>query len=109
MLAREVEPSLVHRLIAALPAFLRARGQRSPLWLFTTNYDVVLERELAAAGEEIHVLSYIEKDGLFVHTAPDASVRVIERPEAIRDLEPPRTVVVRLHGGIVFGPGTTSQ
>jgi hypothetical protein len=106
MLGTPIAASEVYQVIIALPAFLRARGPASSTWIFTTNQDTVLERELSAGGESFHVLYYMEEDGLFAHTAPDGSVRVIERPEAIRDLEAPGTVVVKLNGGIVHGAGS---
>lgn len=103
MVAPEIEPSAVYRVVTALPAFLRSRGQHSPVWILTTNYDAVLEQELERLGEPFHVFYFMEPDGLFAHTAPDGSVRVIERPDAIRDLRPPGTVVVKMNGGIMHG------
>ena len=36
-------PSVLHRLIAALPAFLRERGATAPLLILTTNYETSME------------------------------------------------------------------
>jgi SIR2-like domain len=45
----------------------------------------------------------MQPNGLFAQVAPNGSVRVIERPEAIREPGTPETVVVKLNGGIVLG------
>jgi SIR2-like domain len=101
-LDRPVPLGAVYEFLVALPGVLRAR-KKGPLWVFTTNYDAVLERGLIAAGEPFHVLYYLEPQGHFAHTAPDGTVRVIERPEAVRRLAPEATVVVKLNGGIADG------
>src|SRR5262249_14278119 len=71
-------PSAVHRLLAALPGLLRAtnRLQAAPLWVFTTNYDTLMEEALTTAGERFHLLYYIggtatEDEGLFVERSAD--------------------------------------
>ena len=101
-------PSAVHRLLAALPGLLRAtnRLQAAPLWVFTTNYDTLMEEALATAGERFHLLYYIggtatEDEGLFVERSADGLVRIIERPENLRSLDPASNVIVKLNGGLV--------
>ena len=100
--------SAVHQFLAALPRLMRAtrRRQAAPLWIFTTNYDTVMEHALTAAGESFHLLYYAggtatEYDGLFFERFADGLIRVIERPENLRYLDPPTNVIVKLNGGIV--------
>jgi len=93
----DLTPTLVHRFAAALPGYLRSRSVLASLWIFTTNYDTALEDALTKAREPFHVLHYQDADGCFLHAAPDGSTRVIERPEAIRELA--GTTVVKLNGG----------
>ena len=101
---RRVDASEVHRMLALLPSHLRAGGQHAPVWILTTNYDTVMEQQLEEAGEPFHVLYYTKAEGLFTHTDPDGHARIIERPEAIRELTAPATVLVKLNGGLVHGP-----
>jgi SIR2-like domain len=102
-LSQPIEPSVVYRLVAALPAFLRRRGVEDAPWVATTNYDTVLEQQLAARKEPFHVIYWMQPQERFAHVGADGSVRVIERPEAIRDLRPACTVILKLNGGIVYG------
>jgi hypothetical protein len=96
-------PTVVHQFVAALPAYTRSlRWTRT--WILTTNYDTAMEDALRAADEPFHVLHYCEKDGRFVHLAPDGSARVIERPDAVRDLPGIGAVLVKLNGGIAHEP-----
>lgn len=88
----------MHEFVAAPPAYVRSRWSRT--WILTTNFDTAMEDALRAADEPFHVLYYREKDGRFIHLAPDGAARVIERPDAIRDLPGSGAVVVRLNGGI---------
>ena len=97
----QIEPSAVYRFIAAIPSFVRSRSQNHPTWIVTTNYDTVLERTLEDARQPFHVLYYMEPEGQFLHISPYRKARVIERPAAIRDLEPAATVVVKLNGGLL--------
>jgi hypothetical protein len=105
-------PSAVHRLLAALPGLLRTtkRLQAAPLWVFTTNYDILMEEALATVGERFHLLYYIggtatEEEGLFVERSADGLVRIIERPENLRSLDPASNVIVKLNGGLVHDGG----
>jgi hypothetical protein len=104
MLAAPIAAGPVHQLVTAIPSFRRSLGSDRPTWIFTTNYDTIVERELTTAGEPYHLVYYMEEEGLFAHTDPDGAVRVIERPEAIRTLDGSATVVVKLNGGIVSAP-----
>jgi hypothetical protein len=102
-------PSAVHRVLAALPAFLRATtGRTLPLWVLMTNWDTLMEEALTAAGERFHLLYYIggtarQDHGLYAERSPDGSVRIIERPENLRSLDPASNVIVKLNGGLVHG------
>jgi hypothetical protein len=100
-LDKPITPGLIHQMLVALPGLLRSLGQKAPMWVFTTNYDATLERELRKAKEPFHLLYYMEPEGRFAHVAPDGAVRVIDRPDAVRDLRPTASVVVKLNGGIV--------
>src|SRR5262249_10901070 len=100
--AREYEPGPVHRVLASLPALLRARGL--PLQtLITPSFDRTLERAFAEAGEEVDVLSYValgRDRGKFVHRAPDGSTRAIDEPNVEVGLTTEeRTLVLKIHGG----------
>jgi DNA-binding SARP family transcriptional activator len=104
LLARDVAPTAVHRLFAALPPLLRERGAPHQL-LVTTSYDLALEQAFLDAGEEFDVVSYVASGrdrGRFSHVAPDGTVRTIELPntyatELSLDL---RTAILKLHGGL---------
>jgi hypothetical protein len=104
----QVEPSLVYRLLAALPGFLRATGrsEAASQFILTTNYDTILEQTFEEAGEPFHLFYYIgsgQDEGLFAHRAPDGRERVIERPENIRGPLEPGTIIVKMNGGLVYG------
>jgi SIR2-like protein len=102
-------PSAVHRLLAALPAVLRNKkeAKAGPLWIFTTNYDTMMEEAFNDAGEPFHLLYYAggtatENEGLFIEQRADGSVRVIERPDNMRSLNTDAPVIVKLNGGLVY-------
>ncbi len=97
-------PTSLHRLLARLPAALRERGDPQPLVL-TTNYDDLLERALAEAGETYDVVWYEAKrgplQGRFLHRPPSGEVIPIERPNEYTGVGlGERTVVLKLHGAI---------
>jgi hypothetical protein len=103
-------PSVVYRLLAALPGLLRTTNRPQPLWVLTTNYDTLMEEAMAMAGEQFHLLYYIggtatEDEGLFVERSADGLVRLIERPENLRSLDPTSNVIVKLNGGLVHNGG----
>ena len=68
-------PTSLHRLLARLPAILRARG-KAQLLVLTTNYDDLIERALEEAGEAFDVVWYEAKpgplQGRFMHRPPRA-------------------------------------
>jgi hypothetical protein len=97
-------PTSLHRLLARLPALLRERG-RSQLVVLTTNYDDLVERALADAGEAFDVVWYEAKpgplQGRFLHRPPDGPVVEIELPNKYTGLAlAERPVVLKLHGAI---------
>jgi hypothetical protein len=97
-------PTSLHRLFAQLPAVLREQG-RPQLLLLTSNYDDLLERALAEAGEPVDVVWYEAKrgpfQGRFLHRPPEGEVVPIERPNEYTGLSlDERTVVLKLHGAI---------
>lgn len=104
LLEASVEPTALHRFLAALPPLLRERGLPHQL-LVTTSYDLALEQALLAAGEEFDVVSYVASGrhrGRFVHRNPSGETRVIELPNtyATELSLDRRTVVLKLHGGL---------
>lgn len=101
----DYQPNRVHRLLAEIPARLRAEGRDSPCQLIvTTNYDDALERAFADAGEEFDVVYYvIERDepGRFVHLRRDGKRVAIPKHTAYRDFAlGERTVVLKIHGAV---------
>jgi SIR2-like domain len=97
-------PTSLHRFIARLPALLRERERPQPLFL-TTNYDDLVERALAAAGEPFDVVWYEAKrgpsQGRFLHRLPGGDVVPIVRPNKYTGLAPAeRPVILKLHGAI---------
>jgi SIR2-like domain len=97
-------PNSLHRLLARLPALLREGGQPQ-LLVLTTNYDDLVERALAEAGESFDVVWYEAKrgplQGRFLHRSPDGQVVAIDRPNKYTGLAlTERPVVLKLHGAI---------
>jgi DNA-binding SARP family transcriptional activator len=87
---RDYAPGPVHRFLAELPGLLRARGVPSPV-IVLTGYDHAVERALTDTGETFDVVSYIavgRERGRFLHTAPDGTRTVVERPNRYADLAP---------------------
>jgi len=97
-------PTSLHRLLARLPPAMRERGSQQPLVL-TTNYDDLVERALAEAGEAFDVVWYEAKrgpqQGRFLHRTPSGDVIPIERPNKYTGLDlDERSVILKLHGAI---------
>ena len=101
-------PSVIHRLIAALPELLRRRGAAAPIWVMTTNYDTFVERSLADMDERFHLLYYASDyepgQSSFFERRVDGIARRIVRPDYLLQLDGPSTVVVKLNGGLAFYP-----
>jgi len=80
--AAALEPGVLHRFVAALPALARKHGCPSPL-VVTTNYDLALERAFADAGEEVDVVAYVAAGphrGRFWHQPPGQPPRPVDTP-----------------------------
>lgn len=106
-------PSAVYKFLATLPAVLRHK-KLGPLWIFTTNYDTMLEEVMTAAGERFHLLYYVggtatEHEGLFIEQSVDGALRVIEQPGNIRGLNTDAPVIVKLNGGLVYNDAFTES
>lgn len=103
----DLRPRDLHELLGAWPR-LREAAPDDPLpwpWVFTTNYDDVLEQVLEAEEVPHHVFLYQvdgEWAGHFAHRDVDGRLRQIERPEAVLALEP-GLVLFKLNGGAVHG------
>ena len=104
LLDADYEPTKVHTLLAAVPAFLRRQGLVRYQLILTTNYDDALERAFRAVGEEFDLVSYIadgQHQGKFLHVPPDGDIRLIERPNEYTDLSlSKRTVILKIHGAV---------
>jgi hypothetical protein len=105
LLEGSAAPTPMHRFFAALPRVLRSRGLPHQL-IVTTSYDLVLEHALLDAGEQFDVVSYIASGrdrGRFCHRDPGGETRVIDLPNtyATELSLDRRTVVLKLHGGLV--------
>jgi len=76
----------------------------------TTNYDDVLERAFADAGEQYDVVTYIadgEDSGKFLHRLPDGNEKLIEKPNEYSELPieaatrlVQRPVILKIHGAV---------
>ena len=96
------DPWLTHKMIAGL-------ARRQPpdigrrLIVFTTNYDDVLERTLAAAGVAHHLVLY-QPDGphagRFLHRSSTGKLREIVNPEGVYKLDDAAPVILKLNGGL---------
>ncbi len=75
---RDVEPTALHRMLAAVPRLMRERDAPvAGLLIVTTNYDD-LSTAFRVAGEPLDVVVYVAKgelQGKFVHHPPKAASR----------------------------------
>jgi hypothetical protein len=105
--SQNVRPSLVYQFLVELPGILRESGKRpaSRQWLFTTNYDSMLEDVFHKHREQFHLFYYHvdgKDSGRFFYRDLHGNVRIIERPAHVTVLPEPAHVVVRLDGGIAW-------
>jgi hypothetical protein len=103
--ASQYEPNKLHRLLADLPAALRAQGRATPgQLLITTNYDDALERAFAEAGEEVDIVLYAaepNEPGSFVHVKPDGERVSIPKHTDYRGFAlEERSVILKVHGAV---------
>lgn len=98
-------PNGLHRFLAELPGRQRAvDGQATYPLIVTTNYDDVLERAFADAGEQADVVYYAaarDEPGRFVHQTPEGTRRPIPRHTDYRGLDlAQRPVILKIHGAV---------
>ena len=104
-------PTPVHKLLAKLPAMVRASTSDKPRCfplIVTTNYDDALERAFMEAGEPYDLVVYIADDsddrGLFLHTSPYGQSQIIPVPNTYGDLRlDERPVIAKIHGAVGRG------
>lgn len=101
----------LHRLLAALPGRLAAKGyptrsddDQQRFVAVTTNYDDLLERAFEKEGQPCHLVWYLaegKNQGSFFHRPPGGESRRVEVPNEyqgmVRDKRP---IVLKLHGTI---------
>jgi class 3 adenylate cyclase len=97
-------PNRLHRFLASLAPELRDRGLPQQL-IITTNYDDLLERAFAEAGEPVDVVWYEAKKGSLhgrlLHRPPGGEPVPIELPNKYTALSlEERPVVLKLHGAV---------
>jgi hypothetical protein len=109
-LDRDIEPSLLHSWLAALPPLLRERGLPQQL-IVSTCFHTGVERAFEAAREELDVVVYVATGrdrGKFLHIAPDGRALVVDEPNAYTGLAlEERSVLLKIHGH--FDRGTTRE
>jgi hypothetical protein len=98
-------PNKLHRLIAELPAILRAQNcSIAGQLVITTNYDDALEGAFGAAGERFDVVTYIKEPnepGKFVHLRPDGRHVANPKHTDYRDFAlERRSIILNIHGAV---------
>jgi len=96
-------PTEVHRLLAELPAAMKARGQPPPFELIvTTNYDDALEQAFRNAGQPFDLVYYAapteQWPGVFMHLLPDGPVPVTQQYDDLKLGEQP--AILKIHGAV---------
>jgi DNA-binding SARP family transcriptional activator len=109
-LDRDIEPSLLHSWLAALPPVLRERRLPQQL-IVSTCFHTGVERAFEAVGEELDVVVYVATGrdrGKFLHIAPDGRALVVDEPNAYTGLSlEERSVLLKIHGHV--DRGTTRE
>jgi len=102
--SRDYRPNKLHTFLAELPARLRAQGHTiCGQLLLTTNYDNLLERAFADAGEPVDVVVYEIRRGeqQFVHLTPEGERVPIEHAATYREFAlEERSVILKIHGDV---------
>ena len=105
-LDRDIEPSLLHSWLAALPPLLRSRGLPQQL-IVSTCFHTGVERAFEAAGEELDVVVYVASGrdrGKFLHIPPGGNAVVVDEPNAYGGLAlEDRGVLLKIHGHVDRG------
>ena len=101
------QPREVHRFFATFPSTLERLGKpRRHQLIVTTDYDMVLERAFADAGEPFDLAVYTASTGGFVHIPWEGQPAAIAEPNRYHefpigdDLELTRTLIVKIHGAL---------
>lgn len=103
--AKDYPLTSAHAFVARLSRDVRAEAHRfriGPQLIVTTNYDDLLEQAFTRENEPFHLLTYLADGphrGRFVHTAPDGSRCVVERPNEY-DRVSNGTVLLKIHGAV---------
>jgi hypothetical protein len=102
---RDYAVTPLHDFLAHLPGALRDAGKlRSYPLVLTTNYDDLLERAFAEAGEPYDLCAYVAEGaeaekGKFRHQKVGGEVCMIDAPESYLDISlDERTVILKIHG-----------
>jgi hypothetical protein len=102
--SRDYAPNALHRFLAELPRTLRERKLRiCGQLILTTNYDDVLERAFAEAGEPVDVVVYeMTRAGhRFVHLPPDGErVEIVDAARYREFALEERSVILKIHGDV---------
>jgi hypothetical protein len=102
--SRDYRPNRLHRFLAELPRRLREQGRQvCGQLVLTTNYDDVLERAFADAGEPVDVVIYETRRGeqRFVHLRPGGERVGIGEPAKYREFAlEERSVILKIHGDV---------
>lgn len=105
---RNYQPTAVHRVLASLPAAIRAHvpdGQRNFPLIITTNWDHSLEQAFSDAGEQFDIVTYLAEGhhkGKFTHSRPGQDTVLIDRPGDYLMQIPfgERTAIAKIHGSV---------
>jgi hypothetical protein len=102
---RDYPPTRLHTFLAQLPALLLSKNYQPRYQVIvTTNYDDLLERAFAAAGQPYDVVTYMsegETRGKFVHTDAEGNEHTIDIPNQYRNLAVDRrTTLLKIHGAV---------
>lgn len=107
---RDYPQTSVHRFFANISVVIRQKGYEPRHQLIiTTNYDDLMERAFADAGQQIDLVSYLASGanaGKFVHLKPNGDEVIVQKPNEYRgiildeyeNLE--RPIVLKLHGAV---------
>jgi hypothetical protein len=114
---RDYAVTPLHDFLAHLPGSLRDAGKlRSYPLVLSTNYDDLLERAFAEAGEPYDLCAYVAEGaeaerGKFRHQTVGGEVRMIEEPESYLDISlDTNTVILKIHGFVDRDrPGTEAE
>jgi hypothetical protein len=97
-------PTSLHRFLASLSRRMRESAESECLLIVTTNYDDSLERAFQEESEAYDLVTYIaygQHRGRFLHTPPDGTSTIIDRPNEYIDVGlDQRAVIAKVHGAV---------